>query len=67
MGSDYVDLNNDFLFDLIMVDMFVENYVRSKENMVLMSILNFMKLVEIGYYYVYMVNMLYYNVGNGKF
>ncbi len=67
MGSDYADLNNDLLPDLITVDMLAENYARSKENMASMSTSNFMKLVEIGYHHAYMANMLHYNVGNGKF
>ncbi|MBW2939125.1 VCBS repeat-containing protein [Aureisphaera sp. CAU 1614] len=67
MGSDYADLNNDLLPDLITVDMLAENYARSKENMASMSTSNFMTLVEIGYHHAYMANMLHYNVGNGKF
>ncbi|MBE9488781.1 MAG: CRTAC1 family protein, partial [Bacteroidetes bacterium] len=67
MGSDYADLNNDLFPDLITLDMAAESHVRSKENMASMSTSNFMKLVEIGYHHAYMVNMLHYNMGNGKF
>ena len=67
MGSDYADLNNDLLPDLITLDMVYESHVRSKENMASMSTENFMKMVEIGYHHAYMANMLHYNVGNGKF
>lgn len=67
MGSDYADLNNDGLEDLITVDMLAENYARSKENMASMSTTNFMSMVKVGYHHAYMANMLHYNVGNGKF
>ncbi|MCF6308761.1 MAG: VCBS repeat-containing protein [Flavobacteriaceae bacterium] len=67
MGSDYADLNNDGLEDLITVDMLAENYARGKENMASMSTSNFMSMVKVGYHHAYMANMLHYNVGNGKF
>ena len=67
MGSDFADLNNDLLPDLITVDMLSDNYARAKENMVGMDMDGFNKLVEIGYGYSYMANMLHFNVGNGKF
>lgn len=67
MGSDYADLNNDMLPDLITVDMLAENYARSKENMASMSTENFMRMVKVGYHHAYMANMLHTNVGNGKF
>ncbi len=67
MGSDYADLNNDGLEDLITVDMLAENYARGKENMASMSTTNFMSMVKVGYHHAYMANMLHYNVGNGKF
>lgn len=67
MGSDFADLNNDLLPDLITVDMLSDNYARAKENMVGMDMDGFNRLVEIGYGYSYMANMLHFNVGNGKF
>ncbi len=67
MGSDYADLNNDLLPDLITVDMTAENYQRSKQNMASMNSENFNKMVAIGYNHPYMANMLHYNKGNGKF
>lgn len=67
MGSDFADLNNDLLPDLITVDMLAENYARSKENMASMSTENFMSMVKVGYHHAYMANLLHYNVGNGKF
>ncbi|CAM3295171.1 VCBS repeat-containing protein [Aequorivita lipolytica] len=67
MGSDYADLNNDLLPDLITVDMTAENYKRSKQNMASMNTENFNKMVDIGYNHPYMANMLHYNNGNGKF
>lgn len=67
MGSDYADLNNDLLPDLMTVDMLAENYARSKENMASMSTSNFLSMVQVGYHHAYMANMLHYNVGNGKF
>ncbi len=67
MGSDFADLNNDLLPDLITLDMAASSHKRSKENMASMSTSNFMKMVEIGYHHAYMSNMLHYNVGNGKF
>ncbi|MDC8000169.1 VCBS repeat-containing protein [Aequorivita todarodis] len=67
MGSDYADLNNDLLPDLLTVDMTAENYKRSKQNMASMDTENFYKMVAIGYNHPYMANMLHYNKGNGKF
>ena len=67
MGSDYADLNNDLLPDLITVDMLSENYARSKENMASMSISGFNQMVDIGYHHAYMANTLQINKGRGKF
>ena len=67
MGSDYADLNNDLLPDLITLDMLSENYARSKENMASMSISGFNTMVDIGYHHAYMANMLHVNRGQGKF
>jgi len=67
MGSDYADVNNDLLPDLITVDMAPESHTRSKENMASMSTSNFWSMVEIGYHHQYMTNMLQHNIGNGLF
>ncbi|HPE83240.1 MAG TPA: VCBS repeat-containing protein [Aequorivita sp.] len=67
MGSDFADLNNDLLPDLITVDMTAESHQRSKQNMASMNTENFYKMVAIGYNHPYMANMLHYNKGNGKF
>ncbi len=67
MGSDYADLNNDGLPDLVTVDMLAENYARSKENMASMSTENFNAIVDVGYHHAYMANMLHFNNGNGKY
>ncbi len=67
MGVDFADLDNDLNHDLIVVDMLAENYARSKENMASMSTSNFLSMVEVGYHYAYMANMLQFNLGNGVF
>ncbi len=67
MGTDFADLNNDLFNDLVTLDMVSESHVRSKENMASMSTANFMNMVKVGYHHSYMANMLFYNVGNGKF
>lgn len=67
MGSDYADLNNDLMPDLITLDMMSENYARSKENMASMSISGFNAMVAVGYHHAYMANMLHVNRGKGKF
>jgi hypothetical protein len=67
MGSDYADINNDLLPDLITLDMMAEDHIRSKENMATMSTENFNKLVNADYHYQYMSNMFQLNNGNGIF
>ena len=47
--------------------MAAENYERSKVNMASMDSKGFKNLVNAGYHYPYMTNMLFYNEGNGKF
>lgn len=67
MGSDFADINNDQLPDLISLDMNPEDYVRSKTTMTMTSVTDFERMVDNDYHYQYMHNMLQLNNGNGTF
>lgn len=67
MGSDYADLNNDLLPDLVVLDMLAADHKRSKENMAAMSTANFNLLVSAGYHHQYMSNVLQLNQGAGVY
>ena len=67
MGSDYADINNDLLPDLLVLDMAAEDHVRSKRNMATMSTSNFHNLVRVNYHHQYMVNTLQLNSTTGNF
>lgn len=67
MGSDMADVDNDGLMDLMTLDMNPQDYVRSKTTMAMTSIDQFELMVEKGYHYQYMHNMLQLNNGNGTF
>jgi len=67
MGSDFADINNDLLPDLLVLEMASEDHVRSKQNMATMNTKSFNNLVKMKYHHQYMVNTLQSNNGNGQF
>lgn len=67
MGTDFADINNDFLPDLMVLEMSAEDHIRSKENMPSMNTEGFEKIINAGYNRPYMANMMQLNNGNGTF
>lgn len=67
MGSDFADINNDLLPDLVVLEMTPSDHIRSKTNMASMSTDNFNSMVNIGYHHQYMSNVLQLNNGNYRF
>lgn len=67
MGSDFSDINNDGLPELATLDMNPEDYIRSKTTMSMTPLDKFESMVDNGYHYQYMHNMLQLNNGNGTY
>ncbi|UXX79072.1 VCBS repeat-containing protein [Reichenbachiella carrageenanivorans] len=67
MGSDMADLDNDTQMDLMVLDMNPEDYIRAKTTMSMTSPAKFHQMVDQGYHYQYMHNMLQRNNGDGTF
>ena len=67
MGSDFADINNDLLPDLVVLDMMAADRKRGKENMASMNTAKFNRMVNRGYHHQYMSNMLHINNGDNTF
>ncbi len=67
MGVDIMDINNDGLEDIFVTEMLPSDHKRIKQSMPSMDIEGFNQLVDLGFHYQYMHNMLHLNQGNGKF
>ncbi|UKN02862.1 VCBS repeat-containing protein [Paracrocinitomix mangrovi] len=67
MGSDVADIDNDGHVDFMVVDMAVDDHIKSKKNMAGMNRFDFWKSVEFGNQLEYMFNALQLNNGNGTF
>jgi len=67
MGVDVMDINNDGFEDLFALDMFPEDYVRSKTTMAPMNVKLYNTHLSQGFYNQYMHNVMNLNNGNGFF
>ena len=67
MGVDIMDLNNDGLEDIFVTEMLPADRKRAKISMPSMDVEGFNKLLDKGFYYQYMHNMLQLNQGNNRF
>ncbi len=67
MGVDIADINNDNLLDIFVVDMVAEDNFRLKANMSGMNPDKFWRIVDKGWNYQYMNNVLQVNNGNSTF
>lgn len=67
MGIDVADINNDGLLDIYVVDMVSEDNFRLKSNMSGMAPEKFANIVDKGWNYQYMYNVLQLNNGNSTF
>ena len=67
MGCDFADINNDFLPDLMVLEMAPADRARSKQNMPSMDVQAFNLMVNSGYHYQYMRNMLQLHNANNTY